>query len=464
VTEAQIAPILISLATLLGVAHVFGFAAVKLCQPRFVGEILAGVLVGPFVLGRLAPGASEAILGDAASAGDPTRLVLGVGGWLGLLGLMLVSGSEVRRVLAPEQRRPTAWILCLGTAVPFALTLGIASWLPLDDLRGPRGGQVAFLVVLATAVAVTSIPVISRIFHELRILHTRFASLVLGTAMLEDIALFAALAVATALARPDGGPLASELAVHIATTVAYLAIGLLVAPPVLRRTNDLRWNVLARRAPLAWVLVLTLAYTAVAGLLEVNLVFGAFVAGFGLVGGIQGTERERFATPLDELGRVAFASVIPLYFVLVGARLDLGAGFSLEVLVLFLAGSSALRFGFVAAAARAARFDSRDSADLAVAMNARGGPGIVLATVAFDAGIIAPALFTALVITAIATSQFAGWWLGRALRDRGELLGEAIGQPKRRRDVRRDREVAGAGSRAHPAAAGGTPGPGRPGA
>jgi Kef-type K+ transport system membrane component KefB len=276
---------------------------------------------------------------------------------------------------------------------------------------------------------VTSIPVISRIFHDQKIMHTRFASLVLGTAMLEDIALFAAVAVATAMARPEGAPLAGEVAGHIALTVAYLLVGLFVAPRVLRATFERRWNVLARRARVGYALVLMLAYTSVAAALEVNVVFGAFLAGFGLVGGIQGTAREWFGDALDAIGRVAFASFIPLYFVLVGTRLELGAGFSIVVVLAFLVGSSMLRASFVALASRLAGFGGRDALDVAVAMNARGGPGIVLATIAFEAAIIAPKFFTALVITAILTSQFAGWWLGRALRDRGELLGERIGAP-----------------------------------
>ncbi|MEK6719297.1 MAG: cation:proton antiporter [Chloroflexota bacterium] len=423
-TGPQIAQVLVSLAVLIGAAHVVGWGAVRLRQPRFVGEILAGVLLGPFVLGRVAPSVGSALLGRS---GDPTSLVLEFASWLGLLLLMFVSGAAVRGVLAPEQRRATVWILSLGTAVPFAIALGVGGVLPLDDLQGPRGGEAALLVVIATAAAVTSIPVISRIFFDLKILHTRFASLILGTAMLEDVALFGALAVATALARGDDGGLAVELATHIPVTVAYLVIGLLVAPRLLDRVHDFCGDTLARRVRPAYAMVLLFGYVGVGGLLEVNVVFGSFLAGFGLVGGFGGRHRDRFAGALDSVSRIGFATFIPVYFALVGARLDLGVGFSLPVLLAFLVGSSLLRISFVTAASRLAAISPRDAVDVGIAMNARGGPGIVLATVAFEAGIIAPSLFSALVITAIATSQVAGWWLGRAIRDRGELLGEPVG-------------------------------------
>ena len=227
-------------------------------------------------------------MGDPADSGDPTRLVLAFLSWLGLLLLMFISGSEIRRPLAREQRGPTLWILGIGTAVPFVIAFAIGAALQTHELRGPNGGKIAFLVVLATAAAVTSIPVISRIFHDLKIMHTRFASLILGTAMLEDIALFAALAIATALAQPGGDVDTGEVVTHIAVTVAYLLVGLLLAPKVLRSIVDQRWNVLARRAQVGYALVLMLAYTSVAAAVETNVVFGAFLAGFGLVGGFQG--------------------------------------------------------------------------------------------------------------------------------------------------------------------------------
>jgi len=429
VTENQVGPILVSLATLLAVAHVLGFVAMRLRQPRFVGEILAGVVVGPYVLGQAFPQATESLLG---STGTPKALVLGFVSWLGLLLLMFVAGAEVRRVLAREQWGPTAWILSIGTAIPFSIAFFLAVVLPLNALRGPNGGPGAFAITLATATAITSIPVISRIFHDLKILQTRFASLVLGTAMMEDIGLFTALAVATALAHfQPGESVVRLLVIHIGKTVAFLVLGLLAAPRILRWLGSLRVNVLARRERVAYALLLMLAYTAAAVLLDVNIVFGAFLAGFGLVGGFSGSERERFAWPLEAIGRVGFATFIPLYFVLVGTKLDLGAGFSLTVLLVFFVGSSILRMTFVGIAGRVAKFGRRDVTDLAVAMNARGGPGIVLATIVYEAGIISPSLFTALVITAVGTSQLAGWWLDRAIRTRHELLGEPVGEPPR---------------------------------
>jgi len=426
VSNTELAAVIVSLAVIVLSAHLLGYLFERMHQPRLVGEILAGVLVGPFLLGRVAPEMSEALLG---TDGSVTASVLGFTYWLGLLLLMFISGSEVRRVLGQENRKATTWLLAVGTPLPFFIALGIGFFLPLDRLTGPAGDETSVLLVLAIAAAVTSIPVISRIFYDLRILHTRFASIVLGTALLEDIALWAVLAVATAMAATTemGRDLANSVTEHVGVTLVYMGVGLAVAPHLLRRLHRARWNVVAHASPVAYAILILLAYAAVAALLEVNLVFAAFLSGFGLVGGRSGSERRRFAEPLDAIQKVATAVFIPMYFAIVGTQLDFGEGFSLIMLLAFLIGSSVLCLSSIALATRQAGFRGLEIVNLAIASNARGGPGIVLASVAFEAGIINGAFFTTLVLTAVFTSQFAGWWLGYVLRRGWPLLRDDVG-------------------------------------
>jgi Kef-type K+ transport system membrane component KefB len=425
-SNTDLAAVIVSLAVIVLSAHLLGYLFERMRQPRLVGEILAGVLVGPFVLGRFAPAMSEALLG---TEGSVTSNVLSFTYWLGLLLLMFISGSEVRRVLGQENRKATTWLLAVGTPLPFFIALGIGFFLPLDRLTGPSGEETSVLLVLAIAAAVTSIPVISRIFYDLRILHTRFASIVLGTALLEDIALWAVLAVATAMATTTemGRELANSVTEHVGITLVYMGVGLLIAPHLLRRLHRARWNVVAHASPVAYAILILLAYAAAAALLEVNLVFAAFLAGFGLVGGRSGSERRRFAEPLDSIQKVATAVFIPMYFAIVGSQLDFGEGFSLFMLLAFLIGSSVLCLSSIALATRLAGFRGLEIVNLSIASNARGGPGIVLASVAFEAGIINGAFFTTLVLTAVFTSQFAGWWLGYVLRRGWPLLRDDVG-------------------------------------
>ncbi len=388
-----------------GLAHLFE----KLRQPALVGEILAGVLLGPFVLGRLFPGAAELTSGTVGSALQFTY-------WLGLLLLMFLAGSEARRLLAPDNRRPVAWILGVGTPLPFliVLALGAASLLPLRELAGPAGSDASVLLILAVAVAVTSIPVISRIFHDLGILQTRFAGLILGSAVIEDIILWAVLSAATALSgvsQAQGRELAGHVVSHVGASFAYTAVGLFIAPAVLKRVHAARWNLLLKRSPVGYMVLIMLAYAALAAAFDVALVFAAFLAGFGVVGGIGGPERGRFAEPLEALRKVSFGVFIPVYFVTVGRKLVFGGAFSLEMLLSFLAFSSVLSLLAVGLGAKLAGFKGLDIVNLAVVTNARGGPGIVLASVAFEQGLINAAFYTTLVLTAVLTSQFAGAWL-----------------------------------------------------
>jgi Kef-type K+ transport system membrane component KefB len=172
----------LALLLLVGSANLLGHVAARLRQPKVVGEILAGVLLGPSLLGLVAPGAAEQIFGDGDA--DPTTVVLGFLYNLGLLLLMFISGASVRNVLGKDNRKPTAWLLGLGTPLPFFLALGLAPFLPIEAFMGPAGSKPAVILVFAIAAAVTSIPVITKIFFDLGILHTRFASLMLGAAVL----------------------------------------------------------------------------------------------------------------------------------------------------------------------------------------------------------------------------------------------------------------------------------------
>ncbi len=421
----------LALLLLVAGANLLGHLAARLRQPKVVGEILAGIVLGPSLLGLLAPGVSAELFGSGAK--DAPTVVLGFLYHLGLLLLMFVSGVSVRNVLGRENRRATAWLVGVGTTVPFFLALAVTPVLPLEAVMGTAGSRPALVLVFAIATAVTSIPVITKIFFDLGILHTRFASLLLGAAVLEDIALWGVLALATALASAGAatGGVADTVAVHVATNVGFVVVAMTVAPVLLRRLARARWNVMATQTPIAWIMTVLLGYVSLAAALDVTLAFAAFLAGFAIVGGMKNTEHQRFRVPLESINQVSTAVFVPIYFAIVGYRLDFTRGFSLVLLVAFLVGSSLARFASVWLAARFAGFRGLDVVNLAVTANARGGPGIVLASVAFDAGIINAAFFTTLVVTAVITSQLCGVWLETVLRrGRPLLAGDAGRQPE----------------------------------
>jgi Kef-type K+ transport system membrane component KefB len=191
---SDLTSILFLLLVLVTLAHMLGYAFSKLRQPKVVGEILAGVLVGPAILGRFS--VTSWITSTANRQADVLNFVY----WLGLLLLMFLSGAETQRLFTREERREVGWLTIVGTGIPFVLALVLGPWLVRPSLAGPNGNRASLMIILAVGVAVTSVPVVSKIFADLKILHTRFARLVLGVAVVEDIILWLAVAVATALA------------------------------------------------------------------------------------------------------------------------------------------------------------------------------------------------------------------------------------------------------------------------
>jgi Kef-type K+ transport system membrane component KefB len=410
-SDSALTSILFVLLLLVGFAQLLGYFFVRLRQPKVIGEILAGVVLGPALLGRL-PFAAH-LIDSAKHQGNILDFVY----WLGLLLLMFLSGAETQQLFTREERREVGWLTIVGTGFPFLFGLIFGPWLIRPSLAGPNGNRISLIIILAVGVAVTSVPVVSKIFADLKILHTRFARLVLGVAVLEDIVLWLALAVATAMAGKAAlNPRA--MSYHLLTTVAFFFLGLTIIPRIVKKINKARVNVLAKQSPVGYALAVLLAYCAVAGALKVSLVFAAFLAGFAVVH----KKRRLFAEALDAISKVAFAFFIPVYFAIVGLKLDLIRGISLWMMLTFILGSCVVKILSVSLAGRLAGFRGLDLINLAITTNARGGPGIVLASVAFDAGIISAKFYTTLVVAAVLTSQFAGAWLDYVLRRGWALL------------------------------------------
>jgi Kef-type K+ transport system membrane component KefB len=413
----------LTVAILLVAVHGLGYLAERLKQPRIVGEILAGILLGPFVLRLLAPTAFAKLFLFSPNAGT----VMGFLYQLGLILLMFCSGAETRRLLAKENRRNTFLLLTVSDLASFALVLGFgfAGLIPLHLLTGTSGQPTSTLLIVAIATAVCSIPVISRIFWDLGIMRTRFVSLILGYALLEDLALWVVLAFATALATSATlvqQHVASTVFSHVIGTLVFTLVGLFVAPGLLKRLSNTNSNVLYKASPVGYAMAVLMTYCAIAAIFEVNLQFAALLAGYGIVGGLYGTQRERFSGPIDAISKVSFGVFVPIYFGIIGYKLVFGRQFSFAILLVFLVGSSLISVFSAGLAAWLGGFRGLDVFNIAITTNARGGPGIVLASVAYDAGIINAAFYTTLVITAVVTAQMAGAWLRLVLSKGWPLL------------------------------------------
>jgi Kef-type K+ transport system membrane component KefB len=421
-TSSQTAHLLLATVLLLGGAHLLGQLFVRLHYPRVIGEILGGLALGPTALGAALPAAERGLF----PAAGVTSVVLGALYQLGLIFLMFATGAELGSLFRRGERRTSITITITGVLLPFLAGILVFRLLHLNYLEGAAHNSRALSLVFAAGIAVTSIPVISRIMIDLGIVNTPFARIVLNAAVIEDVVLYAILAIAVGLAESATGEfgLASTLGVGSASlagalyyalaTAFVLVLALAIRPWLERLRNDL-----SPMGAVAPQLIVILTVTATCLLLSVTPVFGGFVAGI-IIGSIKG---EAAVAARMSINRFALAFFIPIYFAIVGLRLDLLHSFDVAQFAGFLAFACVVKACSVYGGARLAGETARTSQNLAVAMNARGGPGIVLASVAFDAHIIDERFYAYLVVLSIVTSLIAGVWLERAL-SRGAPLRE----------------------------------------
>jgi Kef-type K+ transport system membrane component KefB len=412
--DIDLARLLVALAILLIAAHGVGSLFARFSQPAAIGEILGGVLLGPTALAAISPTVQHWIFPDTGSS----AAALGAIYQLGLLLLMFAAGAEMRRLLQRNAVRTVGLIASFGLVLPFAAGLGLVAVLGTRNFIGTAGNHTALILVFGMAVAVTSIPVISRIMHDLDLLPTRFARIVLSAAVIEDIVLYVVLAVAVGLTQTSSTAFGVSAALnihslvqnsvyHTIAAVSFLAVALTFAGRMYKSLIAMRVNVLARRSPVAFQLLWMLSLSAAALALGLVPLYGAFVAGIAVaVADDSLVVRDRNA-----LAGISFGFFIPIYFALIGLQLDLIHSFNPIFFLGFLVLACMAKAASVYIGARLSRENRFISSSLAIAMNARGGPGIVLASTAYAAGIINEAFFVSLVMLSVVTSLLAGSWL-----------------------------------------------------
>lgn len=416
--DEDLARLLVALALLLIFAHGFGALFARFRQPPAVGEIVGGILLGPSCLLVISPSIQHWLFpssGDSATA-------LGAVYQLGLLLLMFAAGCEMRRVLQRDALKTVILVSGFGLMIPFAAGLGLVAALGSHHFLGTAHDSAALVLVFGMAVAVTSIPVISRIMHDLGLLPTRFARIVLSAAVVEDVVLYVVLAVAVGLvqtAKTESFGLAAALHLkgipangvyHTLIAVVFLTLALLFGGRIYGSLSSTKLNLLPRRSPLSFQFLWMLLLSAAALALGLVPLYGAFVAGVavGVNDGTGSLGRDRNA-----LAGFSFGFFVPVYFALIGIQLDLIHHFDPLFFIGFLAFACIVKAASVYTGARLSGEKPFVASSLAVAMNARGGPGIVLASTAYAAGIINESFFVSLVMLSVVTSLFAGGFLDR---------------------------------------------------
>ena len=411
-TEVDLSRLFLAIVCLLGMAHGCGYACERYGMPRVIGEIGAGILLGPSLLGFFLPEIHAAVFAAFPSQKD----VLSALYWIGLIALMFTSGFRVQRRLDRADGRLIGIVLAAATVLPFCAGWIAPRLFDFAPYAGPQAGVLPLTLVIAIAFSVTSIPVISKIFLDLKIIDSRFARIVLAVATTQDLILWIALSVATGLAHGDE-PQPGTIALTVLKTVAFVGLALAFGPWLLARVTRMRFNLVLKASVTGYLFVVCFLFVALASLFEVNLVFGALVAGM-VVGAVPD---DKFTAVKERISDVSAGLFVPIYFALVGLRIDLPNDLDIGFTAGFIAISSAIEIACVWLGARLAGRDALTSLNFGLAMNTRGGPGIVLASVALEFGIVNAAFYVTLVIAAVLTSLVSGMWF-RWLLARGKPL------------------------------------------
>jgi Kef-type K+ transport system membrane component KefB len=421
-TDVEITRLFVAIAALMGMAHLLGSAFARMRMPRVIGEIAGGLILGPTVLGAISKSAYNWTFNspDFPSQGK----LLAMASEFGLVLLMFMSGMEIKARFAREDRKVAFPLLAGATLLPFLIGVAAPKVFNFKPYLGPHGNISSLTIIIGIAVAITSIPVISKIFLDLGIMHTRFARICLTVATVEDIALWGLLAVAISLSK-SADPSMFILVKTPLITLAFFFVGMVLVPRLLNGICHTAARNVVENRPVRLALLTCFAMVAVSELLGVKDMFGALLAGMAIC---------RLPHDVVEVVRTkvkAFALVFftPVYFAIVGLKLDLLKSFDLRFFLGFFLFCCVVKSLATAGAARFSTGDWLSTANLAAALNTRGGPGIVLASVAYDAQIIDERFFITLVLTAVITSLFAGVWFRHVLTRGWPLLrirGEAL--------------------------------------
>lgn len=407
-SDAELARFFLSLVLLLVGAMAGGHLFERLRLPRVIGEICGGIALGPSVLGLAAPEAQRWVFAGFETQGA----LLSAFYWLGLVLLMFTAGFKVETRQEGEGPRLIVLLVLAAAALPFAFGYLAAPLVPNSAPADP----LAFGLLMGIGASVTSIPVISRLFIDLDLMKTRFARTVVVAATIQDLILWAILAVATAIQQGQGSDPA-DMGRVAAVTLVFAALSFLLGPKALRTIGQFGVKRFTEASLIGYTLLVCLAFVTLASLLEINVVFGALVAGL-VIGRFPS---DLFRTVKQRIADLSLWFFVPIYFALVGFHLDLSRQFDWRLILLFLASTTAVKLLSVMAAAKASRLGWSSALDYGMAMNTRGGPGIVIASVGLASGIIDARLFSALVLASLITSFAAGLWF-RWRRERIRLL------------------------------------------
>lgn len=395
--EHPVALILAQIVTIIFVSRIFSFIFRKIHQPTVIGEIIAGIALGPSLLGMIFPEISTALFPEN-SMGNLNLL-----SQVGLILFMFIVGMELDIKAIQNRVKEAVVVSNAGILIPFTLGMGLAYF--IYDHFAPKGVPfLAFGLFLGMAMSITAFPVLARIVQERGIHKTRLGTLVITCAAVDDISAWCMLAAIIAIAK--AGSFLSSLYI-ILLSIFYVIVMFKVVRPFLKRVGDLHASRENLSKPIVAIFFLTLLISSYSTeIIGIHALFGAFMAGTIM------PENSKFRNIfIQKIEDIALVLLLPLFFVYTGLRTQIGLINDLylwKVTGLIILIAIAGKFVGTALTSRIIGQTWRDSLTIGALMNTRGLMELVVLNIGYDLGILSPEVFSMMVIMALVTTLMTG--------------------------------------------------------
>lgn len=392
-----LALLLAQIVTIIFVARIFGWICIKIKQPAVIGEMIAGIVMGPSLIGMYLPEFS-AVLFPAESLGNLQFL-----SQIGLILFMYIVGMEIDMKILRNKAHDAVVISHASIIIPFVLGMGLAYFI-YDEFAPADVQFTSFGLFAGIAMSITAFPVLARIVQERGIHKTKLGTIVITCAAADDITAWCILAVVIAIVK--AGSFGSAI-YTVLLALGYVFLMIKVVRPFLKRIGDLYAASEKLSKPIVAIFFLTLVVSSyLTEVIGIHALFGAFIAGAIM------PENIRFRNLfIEKVEDVALVLLLPLFFVFTGLRTQIGllnepylwkiAGLIFVVAVVGKFVSSTLAAKFVGQ-------NWKDSLSIGALMNTRGLTELVALNIGYDLGVLSPELFSMMVIMALATTFMTG--------------------------------------------------------
>lgn len=392
-----LAILLAQIVTIIFVARIFGWICKRIGQPTVIGEIVAGIVLGPSLIGMYFPEFSS-FLFPVQSLGNLQFL-----SQIGLILFMFIVGMEIDINVLKNKAHDAVVISHASIIVPFSLGMGLAYF--IYQSFAPAGVPFSsFGLFIGIAMSITAFPVLARIAQERGIHKTRLGTIVITCAAADDITGWSILAAVIAVAKA-GSSISSLYTILLA--VGYVFLMIKIVRPFLKRVGDLHVSSANLSKSIVAIFFITLILSAWATeIIGIHALFGAFMA--GAIMPVNPKFRNIFVEKVED---VALVLLLPLFFVFTGLRTEIGLlndAYLWKITGLIIAVAIIGKFIGSALAAKFVRQSWKDSLTIGALMNTRGLMELVVLNIGYDLGILTPKVFAMMVIMALITTFMTG--------------------------------------------------------